>query len=117
MKIRHVRSHFDNLSRELVPYDQWDLNRGLRPFIPIVNVQVGAANSGAQNANLHVVDARLGLRHVRQPKARSSAAFHEGFHSDFLFHAKRPAHFDTPLNSCATLFIFSFFRWITGGFV
>ena len=51
----------------------------LRPGVPFVDVQVGAADAGLQHADQHVVDARLGHRNVFQPQARLGFAFHSAF--------------------------------------
>ena len=81
MKIRHVGSDFDNLSAEFMPDDQRHVNGGARPIVPVVDVQVGAANSRAQHANFDVVDAGFGLGNIFEPQASLGAALNEGFHS------------------------------------
>ncbi len=48
MKIGDVGADFHDFSAEFVPDDQRHVNRVLRPLIPIVNVQVGAADSRAR---------------------------------------------------------------------
>ena len=79
MKVRHVRADFDDLSAEFVPDDQRHVNRGLRPLVPVVDVQVGAANSRAKHANLYVVDAGLGLGNVFEPQAARRADLYKAF--------------------------------------
>src|ERR1700682_617128 len=58
------------------------MNCGPRPIIPIVDVQVGAADSRAKHANLDVVDAGLGLGNIFEPEASRGPALNEGFHSE-----------------------------------
>ena len=52
----------------------------LRPVVPFVDVDVGAADAGAQHADQHVVDADLGDVDVFQPQARLAPALHQCFH-------------------------------------
>src|SRR5665213_225128 len=83
MKILHIGSDFDNLSTEFVPDRQRHTNRGLRPFVPIVNVEVGAANSRAKHANFDVIDAGLRLGDIFEPEPWLGATFNECFHSRY----------------------------------
>src|SRR5439155_13935203 len=48
--------------------------------VPFVNVEVGAADSGAMHANEHVVDADRWLGNILQPQARFGFAFDQCFH-------------------------------------
>jgi len=70
-----------------VPNNQRHVNCGSRPVVPVVDVQIGAANAGAQNANFNVVDAGSGSAHLPATD-RERRGFHEGFHS-FLWHNDR----------------------------
>jgi len=81
IKVRDVRSDPDDFAGKFVPDDERDANCGPRPVIPVVDMHVGAANAGAQYANLDVIDAGLGLGHIFEPQAAGFAAFYEGFHS------------------------------------
>ena len=57
MKVADVRSHCDDLAHEFVPDRHGHGNGRLCPIVPIVDVQVGAANPGVAHANQNVVDA------------------------------------------------------------
>jgi hypothetical protein len=81
VKVLDVGSNFDNLSTKFVTDDQRHVNHGLCPLVPVVDVQVGAANSRAKHANLHVVDAGFGLGNIFEPETPLSAAFNKGLHS------------------------------------
>ena len=83
VQVRDVRADFDDLSAEFVPDDERHVNRGARPIVPVVDVQVGAANARAQHANLDVVDAGFGLGNIFEPQASRVAALNEGFHPGF----------------------------------
>jgi hypothetical protein len=49
---------------------------GFGPGVPVVDVEVGAADAGVENADLDVVDAHLGLGYVLKPEAAFVAAFY-----------------------------------------
>src|ERR1700677_3185494 len=83
MKIGDVRADRDDLSDEFMSNHQRHRNCRLRPVVPFVDVEIGPANTGAQDANLYVVNIGLGLLHVFQPQTASSTALCKGFHSRF----------------------------------
>ena len=80
LKVVHIRADFRDLSDELVANNQRHRNRRLRPTVPFVDMQVRAANSGDQHADLHIIDTRLRRRDVFQPQTRFSLALHQRFH-------------------------------------
>ena len=47
MKVVHVRADLDDLADELMPDDHRHRDRLLRPGVPFVDVQIGAADAGA----------------------------------------------------------------------
>ena len=51
----YFAAEFNNLSIEFMPDSKRDWNCPARPFIPFVNVDVGAANGGAVYTNEYVV--------------------------------------------------------------
>ena len=51
MEIIDVGSDFNNLADELVPDHHRHRNRALCPVVPVVDMNVGAADAGSQNAN------------------------------------------------------------------
>ena len=62
-KVLHIRSHLDNLTHKFVADDQGHGNRCAGPLIPLVYVQIGSADSGTENADLHVVKTYLRIPH------------------------------------------------------
>ena len=57
MKIEDVRTDFDNFTHKFMPDGHGNFYGLLGPTIPIKNMNIGAANSGAQHTNQHIVDA------------------------------------------------------------
>jgi hypothetical protein len=55
-------------------------NRLLSPTVPLIDVQVSAADGRQQNANLHIVDAYLRLLYIFNPQTALGAGFDESFH-------------------------------------
>ena len=77
MEVAHVRPDVDDLADELVPDHERHGNRLLRPGVPRVDVEVGAADAGLPHPDQHVVDPDLGLRHILEPQARLGPRFDE----------------------------------------
>ena len=78
------RSTFEPTST-ISPTNSWPTTIGTGivfacPGVPVVDVQVGAADAGAVHADQHVVDADLGLGDVLQPQPRLRARFDERLH-------------------------------------
>jgi hypothetical protein len=67
VEVGNVGPDFDHLADELVPDHQRDRNGGLGPIVPLINVEVGAANTGEKNLHFDVIDADFRLGNVRQP--------------------------------------------------
>ena len=67
VEVAHVRADIDDLADELVPDHERHRNRLLRPGVPRVDVEVGAADAGLPHPDQHVVDADLRLRDVLEP--------------------------------------------------
>jgi hypothetical protein len=61
-------------------------NRLLSPFIPIEDVEVGAANSRSQDANKDVIDSDGRLGNVSQPQTGFSRGFDQSFHVKMVVH-------------------------------
>jgi hypothetical protein len=59
-----VGADFDDLADELVADREAKLDCLLGPRVPIVNVQIGSADSGKQHANFDIVDANLGFGNI-----------------------------------------------------
>jgi hypothetical protein len=49
---------------------------GTGPGVPVLDVQIGAADAGGENADFDVVDTHLGLGNVFEPQAALFAALH-----------------------------------------
>jgi hypothetical protein len=75
LEIRHLRSHLDNLTNELVPDNHRHRDRLLRPGIPFFDVHIGAANSCAVDANQDIVGTDRRFWDVLEPQARLRSAF------------------------------------------
>src|SRR5262245_61221442 len=63
-EVLHIRTHLDDFADEFVSHNHRHRNRLLRPRVPLVNMQVSAANAGSVDTNEHIVDADGRLGHV-----------------------------------------------------
>ena len=81
LQVGDVRSHGDNLADELMADGQTHGDGCARPCIPLINMQIGPADAGVEDPNLHVIDAHLGLRHILQPEAALGPALYKCLHS------------------------------------
>ncbi len=79
-KVVHIFADFDDLADELMADDHRHGDGLLRPGVPFVDVQVGAADAGAVHLDEHVVDAAFGIGHILEPEAGFGFRFDEGFH-------------------------------------
>src|SRR6187402_12023 len=80
MKIRYVGTDLHDLADEFMSHDHRHRDRLLRPGIPLIDVNVGAADAGAIHVDKHVVDAYFGPGNIFEPETRLRIAFDEGFH-------------------------------------
>ena len=92
-EIGDVGADGDDLADELVADGEADGDGGAGPGVPVVDVEVGAADAGVEDANLYVVDADLGLGNVFEPEAAFGAAFYECLHSVRSLPARLPGRF------------------------
>src|SRR5450432_1438905 len=69
MEVDYIQADGGNFAHELVADRHGHGDGPLGPFIPLVDVQVGAANAGAQHTDQHFVDADFGLRNVLENEA------------------------------------------------
>ena len=83
LEIAHVAADLDDLAGIFMADDHRHRNRLLRPGIPFVDVDIGAANAGLAHLDQHVVlaDGRHGLA-LGQPQAGLGLQFDESFHGD-----------------------------------
>src|SRR5687767_7303111 len=80
IKIAHIGADTYNFADEFMSYNHRHGNRLLRPFIPVVNVQIRPADAGAIYANQHIIDADFRLRHIREPQTALGLLFNQSFH-------------------------------------
>ena len=80
----HGGAHLDDVAGELVPRNHGRVDGARRPAVPRLDVQVGAADAGPRDADLHVVRSRRGLRTLGQGEPGASSAFVQSFHSGLL---------------------------------
>ena len=80
LEVDHVGADLDDLAHELVADHQGHGNGLGRPRVPVVDVQVGAADPRPMDADEHVVDAGLGLGDVGEPQPAFGPALHQRFH-------------------------------------
>ena len=90
VEILDVGADRDDPADELMPDDQRHGNRLLRPGVPVVNVDVGAADARAIDLDQHVVDADLGHGHVFEPQTGSLWRLTSAF---ILVHRMSPMRF------------------------
>jgi hypothetical protein len=76
----HARTHVDDAADELVADDQTRLDHALRPLVPLVDVQVGAADRGLFELDEHLVRPDLGQRHLLHPDALGGLALDQRLH-------------------------------------
>src|SRR3954469_5115505 len=76
-----VRAALHDLADELVPDHQRHRNRLLRPRVPVVDVQVGAADPGLAHPDQDVVDTDLRNGDVLERQARRSLRLDERLHA------------------------------------
>src|SRR5579885_889609 len=80
MKIVDVRANFDNFAHELMTDRHRNGNRALRPIVPVINVNVGAANARAPDTNEDVVDSGSRRFNLLEPQSGLAPAFDQSFH-------------------------------------
>src|SRR5581483_1799559 len=80
----------DHLADELVPDDQRYSHVLLRPAVPRLDVQVGAADAGAQDADEHFAVAGYRLGYVLQPQAGLRMRLDQSPHTASLVIRTRP---------------------------
>src|SRR5213079_3119588 len=79
LEVAHVGADGGHLADELVADHHRHGNRLLRPGIPAVDVEIGAADPRLAHADQDVVDARL--RHVLEPEPLGGLRFDERAHA------------------------------------
>ena len=85
MKVLHIASELDNLANKLVADDESDRNRLARPRVPLMNVEVGSADSRHQDANQNVIRCDRRYGNVFEPKPRLVLALYDCFQKKNTF--------------------------------
>src|SRR5579884_482104 len=80
MKVRHIRSNGNDLPHKFVPNDHRNRNCGLSPGVPVIDMQVRAADARMSDPDQHVIDADRGLRNLLQAQTRRPFGLNECFH-------------------------------------
>ncbi len=71
--IAHVAPRLDNLTGAFVAKDERSLDARLRPRVPVIDMQVGAADRGCADLDEYVVGPDLGDVGLDQFRARFGA--------------------------------------------
>src|SRR5690606_24842606 len=71
--VGHQGAHLRHVAGELVADGEWRTAAPLRPGVPVVDVDVGAADAGAPDADQHLVVADLRLGNVGEREAGTCA--------------------------------------------
>src|SRR5579875_1369021 len=80
VEVGDVGADSHNLADELVADDHRYRNGFPCPVIPFPDVDIGATNASAPDADQHIIDADFRRRYVFEPQAWFRFAFDEGFH-------------------------------------
>src|SRR5258706_130161 len=86
-KAAHFLAHFDDFANVFVADMHRHRNGLLRPVVPFPDVNVGAADRGARDADHHVVVTDFGFFHACECQSRSAFEFGECFHVYTRFHS------------------------------
>ena len=79
-KVRDVGTNVSDLTDKLMTDDHWDRDRLLSPFIPLVDMDVRAADSSAVDLDEDIVDSNGRFRNIFEPQTWFGFAFDESFH-------------------------------------
>jgi len=74
----------DDIAGELMPHDERRLATALCPRVPIVNVNIGAANSRAPHADQNFVLPDPRLRDILQLETGCCGLLYQRFHEQLL---------------------------------
>ena len=80
MKIVDVGADLDDLAYEFMADRHGHGDGALRPFVPFINMHVGAADAGAADADEHVVDSGPRGFDIFEPQAGLALALDDGLH-------------------------------------
>ena len=83
---RDARAKLGDLADILMADDLWGLDVLLRPLVPFVDMDVGAADRGLVDLDENFSGARHRNRHLPQLQSGAGCGFYDGIHH--LFHSK-----------------------------
>ena len=78
--VGHARTDLDDLAGEFVAHRQWWLESLLRPVVPRLEVQVGAADASHLYLHQHIACSDGGNRNVHELEPGSGPRFYKAFH-------------------------------------
>jgi hypothetical protein len=87
-KIGDVGAELDDFADELMADDETFADGGASPGVPVVDVEVGAADSGVEDTNFDIVDTNFRFRDVFKPETAFTAAFYECLHERVPFRVR-----------------------------
>ena len=68
-EVEHIGSNTDDFSNKFVADNHWNRNGFLSPVIPVVNVQVGSADSSFMDFYENIIDAGFRVGDILKPKS------------------------------------------------
>ena len=80
LEVADVGADGGDLAGIFVADDHRHRHGAARPLVPVIDVEVGAADAGAADLDQHVVLADLGHRLVAEPQPRLGLELDQGFH-------------------------------------
>jgi hypothetical protein len=83
-KIADVRSHLNDFADKFMTDGHWYGDGALRPIVPAVDMNIGAANARAPDADQNIVDANGGFGDLFEPQTGLALALYKGFHVDWM---------------------------------
>jgi hypothetical protein len=99
----HALADLHDLAGEFMAGDHGGLDGFLGPFVPVVDVQVGAADGGAPHADQHVLHANAGCLRLDHGEARGRVGLGKGFHLIFSSRSRTRVKALTARSTCSTL--------------
>ena len=75
IEVAYVGADLDDLPDEFVADGHGNGDGFLRPVVPLVDVDIGAADAGVADTDQYIVDADFGFGNFFEPEARLSLAF------------------------------------------
>ena len=83
LKAADLAAAFDDFTVKLMPNREWHRNRFAGPFIPFVNVDVGAADGGAADPNEYIVMPGYRFLDILKPDTGFGFGFDQCSHVPF----------------------------------